>query len=444
MKLKVRPGFPLHGDVHTRTSDGLPGDKSLSHRAALFAVCAEGESRIENFLDSGVTSVLLAALTQLGVSWTLKDGVLVVNGKGLAALDAKGEILYCGNSATTMRLLAGALAASGKAAVLDGSAGLRSRPMERIVIPLREMGVPISAAKNGGAPLVLEEREARIRLRSREIWLSQSSAQVKTCLLLAGLAAEGKTIVHEPAPSRDHSERMLRAMGVEVQQLDPLSIALTPPVQPLQPLQMKLPADFSAAAFLMVAALITPGSNIWLHDVGVNPGRIGLVHALRRMGGKIILVEKGDQGGEPIADIQIQSSNLQAIAIEGDQVVQMIDEFPIFAVAAALAKGRTQVKDAGELRAKESDRIVAIVKQLSKIGVNISERKDGFIIDGVDAMGGGEVDCHGDHRMAMSLAVAGLVCHDEIIVQGAEMVRESFPNFVELFQQLGATMEWQT
>lgn len=442
MRLKVHPGSALKGEIGTCTSNGIPGDKSLSHRAALFAALAEGESRIENFLDSGVTSVLLAALTRLEVSWKLQDGTLVVAGKGIAALDAHGQTLNCGNSATTMRLLAGALAASGKAAVLDGSAGLRARPMERIVSPLREMGVPISAANNGGAPLALEERRADLPLIAREIWLPQSSAQVKTCLLLAGLAAGDVTILHEPAPSRDHSERMLRAMGVQIQSLDRLSIALTPPAQALRPLQMRLPADFSAAAFLIVAALIVPGSDLWLQDVGVNPGRIGLLRALQSMGGLITMLKKGDQGGEPIADIHVQSSHLHAITIEGDLVVQMIDEFPIFAVAAALAEGCSQVNDAGELRVKESDRIAAIVKQLGKISVNIVEKEDGFIIEGAREIGGGEVDCDGDHRLAMSLAIAGLVSRDDIFIRDAEMVKESFPNFVELFQHLGASMEW--
>ncbi len=445
MNLFVQSGNPIRGTVGNQFEIGysLPGDKSLSHRAALFAAMAKGESRIENFLDSGVTRVLLSSLRQLGIQWQLKEKTLLVQGGGLDSFVSNEERLFCGNSATTMRLLAGGLAASGVAVILDGSPGLCARPMGRIVEPLKSMGVPIHASAQGTAPLRIDFRDCSHPLQAREFFLQQASAQVKTCLLLAALAADGESIIHEPAASRDHTERMLASMGVAIQKPDNLTVILQPPSQPLIPLNIQLPADFSAAAFLIVAALITPDSDLWLLNVGVNPGRLGLVEAIRAMGGKIDLHLTKTQAGEDVADIHVQSSTLHGVIVQGDLVVRMIDEFPIFAIAAVLAEGQTEVKDAEELRFKESDRIKAIVQQLSQIGVIAVETKEGFIISGRDSINGGRVNCGGDHRLALAMAVAGSVCRETVLIEGAEMMNESFPNFVDLFNALGGNLVWQ-
>ena len=330
MKLTISPGRPLRGEA------SLPGDKSLSHRAALFAALAEGESVIENFLVSGVTRAMLKALTALGVRWELDGCRLAVWGRGWQNLAAPDGPLDCGNSATTLRLLAGALAAAGVPAVLDGSPGLRRRPMGRIVEPLRAMGADIQPAPGSCAPLVLAARPASRRLTGGTHDLPVASAQVKTCLLLAALAADGPVTLREPSLSRDHTERMLSSMGVGITRLAPQAgtgpgVILQPPSEPLRPLVLTLPGDFSAAAFLIVAALITPGSEVTLRGVGLNPTRTGLLEALQAMGADIQVTPTADRSGEPVGDLRVRHSHLHGGAVSGDLVVRMIDEFPAFA-----------------------------------------------------------------------------------------------------------------
>jgi len=487
MQLTVQSGQSLHGAVT------VPGDKSLSHRAALFAALAEGESVIDRFLVSGVTRAMLDALTALGVAWQVKDQRLTVCSAGLDGWRAPAAPLDCRNSATTIRLLAGAIAATGIDATLDGSAGLRRRPMDRIVEPLRQMGVQITPAANGGAPLRLHGRLPDQRLRAIDYTLPVASAQVKSCLLLAALAADAPVTIREPGPSRDHTERMLRAMGVRVDvhsrteqgsQSSPLqfvangckwnggrssatlvrnaqtnltdkvdqtrsdhgdpstthSVTIHPPSAPLQPLRLQLAGDISSAAFLIVAALITPGSEILIRDVGLNPTRTGLLDALRAMGADIRAGNLRDWSGEPVGDLTVRHSPLHATRVAGDLVVRMIDEFPIFAVAAACAQGVTEVREAAELRHKESDRITAVAKELCAIGVAIEPLPDGFRITG-GAVAGGSVDPHGDHRIAMSCAVAGLVAKQPVAIEGAEIMNESFPAFREILATLGANVE---
>lgn len=434
MNLVVTPGRPLCG------SFTVPGDKSLSHRAALFAALAEGESCVENFLVSGVTAAMLRSLTALGVAWELRDTTLRVDGRGLAGLRAPAVALDCGNSATTLRMLAGAVAAAGVPAVLDGSPGLRKRPMLRIAEPLGRMGAAIATAEGGGAPLRLAGRPAGQRLSALAYTLPVASAQVKTCLLLAALAADGPTHLVEPALSRDHSERMLRGMGVEVTNR-PLpggayAVDLTPPSGPLRPLSGALPGDFSAAAFLIVAATITPGSALTLREVGLNPTRTGLLDALREMGAQIEVTNQRETIGEPVGDLSVRSSPLRGTQIAGERVVRMIDEFPVFAAAAACAESPTVVRDAQELRYKESDRIAALCVELRALGVAAEETPDGFILPG-GGVRGGQVDPHGDHRLAMALAVAGLAADSPVQVGGAEIVRESFPEFIDALGSLG-------
>jgi 3-phosphoshikimate 1-carboxyvinyltransferase len=423
----------------------LPGDKSLSHRSALFAALAEGESKISNFLVAGVTQVLLQALTNLGVDWQLEGSNLQISGHGFGGLISLPEPVNCGHSATSLRLLAGALAAAGLPAVLDGSPNLQRRPMQRIVEPLQKMGVPIEASPNGGPPLRLHLRQAEYPLHPLQYQLPVASAQVKSCLLLAALAASSPTILYEPALSRDHSERMLRSMGVQVTHQawkEGAMVTLTPP-NPLvlQPLSVTLAGDISSAAFIIVAALLIPGSDVTLLEIGLNPTRTGLVKALIEMGADIAITPCGERAGEPVGNIRARSSSLEGISVAGGQVVEMIDEFPAFAVAAACAQGTTLVRDAAELRFKESDRITSVCTQLRMMGVDIQETADGFIVQGGKGLQGGRLQANGDHRLAMALTVAGLAAASPVEVEGAEIISESFPTFVDLMRDLGGVIE---
>jgi len=437
LTLTVHPGIALVGSYHPH------GDKSLSHRAALLAALAEGESQIENFLTAGVTKALLGALSALEVAWKLDGERLRVHGAGFDGLQPPRAAIDCGNSATTMRLLAGALAASGTPATLDGSEGLRRRPMKRIVEPLRLMGVDIQA-EDGHAPLRMATSPRP--LKSLDYALPVASAQVKSCLLLAGLAGDGVTTLFEPGPSRDHTERMLRNLGCQVssEQLETVTgrqyCTRLEPLRPLKlpPLRIKLPGDPSAAAFLLVAASITPGSDVTIRDVCLNPTRTGLLEALQAMGADITVLEKDMWGGEPVGDVHVRHSELHGCRVAGELVVRMIDEFPAFAVAAAYAHGETRVEGAEELRHKESDRIGALCMELQALGAQAYETVDGFIVVGRRSLEGGRVKAHGDHRLAMALAVAGLAAHKPVRVEGAEVVAESFPDFVQVLQTLGA------
>ncbi|MGW8250044.1 MAG: 3-phosphoshikimate 1-carboxyvinyltransferase [Anaerolineales bacterium] len=440
MILTVIPDAPLRGRVR------LPGDKSLSHRSALLAGLAEGESRIANFLVSGVTQAMLGALSALGIAWELQGTQLQVTSAGIHKLQPPIRAIDCGNSATTLRLLAGGLAAAGVPAILTGSQGLRRRPMKRIVEPLQRMGVVIESSA-GKAPLVLNQASGR--LRALDHTLLVASAQVKTCLLLAALAAEGTTTLREPGPSRDHTERMLRSLGIDLvsQRIEASGTAqyitrLTPPDElHLPPIRMELPGDFSAAAFLIVAALVTPGSEIVLADVGLNPTRTGLLDVLQAMGGDILIVNSKEQYGEPLGDLVVRHSTLRGAQVDGSLVVRMIDEFPVFAVAAAYAQGLTVVRQADELRHKESDRISDLCVELGRLGAEVQETADGFSIRGSSWLRGGQVDPHGDHRLAMALAVAGLASQKAVTVQGAEIITESFPGFERTLAELGGRLQ---
>ena len=432
--LTIHPGRPLIGDIT------VPGDKSISHRTALLAALAEGHSLVENYLVSGVTMAMTGALEQLGIGLSVVGNTLQVVGHGLHGFRTPPTSLDCGNSATTLRLLAGALAAAGIPAVLDGSDGLRRRPMDRIVTPLRKMGVPVEAAEGGHAPLRLELRAIQQGLSGGEFYLPVASAQVKSCLLLAGLSADQPLTTTEPHPSRDHTERMLTAMGVQVLTADfGRRVTLTPPRSGLRPLNMVVPGDFSAAAFLIVAALVTPGSVIRMSGVGLNPTRTGLLAALSEMGADIQVENPREQSGEPLGDLVVRHSMLHGVEVAGERVTAMIDEFPVFGVAAAYAHGRTEVSQAEELRLKESDRISALCAELRKLGAAVEEKPDGFIVDGTGGLpGGAQVGAHGDHRLAMALAVAGLAAERPSVVTGAEMMAESFPGFLDALTSLGA------
>jgi 3-phosphoshikimate 1-carboxyvinyltransferase len=404
------------------------GDKSLSHRALLFASLAEGKSVIRRFLIGGVTKAMLRCLADLGVSWSLDETThtLTVEGVGLKGFKTPEKPLYCGNSATTFRLLAGAIAGAGIACTLDGSEGLRKRPMDRIVEPLSILGATIEA-NQGCAPLVFRPAP----MGSINYVLPVASAQVKSCLILAALSGDSPSAIIEPGPSRDHTERMLAAMGARVKSFsEGYGVVVLPQETPLKPLDIELAGDISSAAFLMVAATILPGSDFCLKHVGVNPTRTGIIDALHAMGAKIKLENEGMLAGEPIADIRVQYAPLHGTTVEGDLVVRMIDEFPAFMIAAAMAQGVTCVRDAAELRTKESDRIAMMTAQLKAVGVTMEESPDGFVIHGTGCIpGGAMVAAHGDHRVAMSMALAGLVAEAPITIDGFEMLNESFPDF---------------
>ena len=405
------------------------GDKSLSHRALLFAALAEGESTIRRFLIGGVTRAMLRCLKALGVEWTLDEAqhILKVKGVGLKGFKTPTEPLDCGNSATTFRLLAGAVAGAGIHCVLDGSEGLRKRPMARIIDPLRMLGAEIESP-NQCAPLTFKPAT----MSSLNYVLPIASAQVKSCLLLAALSGNAPTAILEPGPSRDHTERMLAAMGARVKNFsEGYGAVVLPQTEPLQPLDTELAGDISSAAFLMVAATLLPGSDFVLEKVGINPTRTGIVDALRAMGADITFENESEMAGEPVADIRVRAvEQLHATSIQGDLVVRMIDEFPAFMIAAAYASGETVVRDAAELRTKESDRIAIMAANLQRLGVAIEEYPDGFRISGTGKIpGGATVSAHGDHRIAMSMALAGLRAEAPVAIEHFEMLNESFPDF---------------
>lgn len=442
MQMIVSPGNPLQGEVT------LPGDKSLSHRAVLFAALALGQSRIKNFLVSGVTRVMLDSLKAVGIHWSLNGDELVVEGRGLSGWRCPEQTLNCGNSATTMRLLAGAVAATGISAILDGSSGLRKRPMDRIVEPLRQMNVEVNSSEGALAPLTFSPREAGRGLMPIHISMPVASAQVKSCLLLAALAATGESVLREPGPSRDHTERMLRSMGISIASQEIKAgetilyeTRLQPPTRPLSPFAITLPGDISSAAFLVVAALITPGSEITIRGIGLNPTRTGLIEVLKKMGGDIQVINETNQAGEPAGDLVVRYSKLMGTEVKGPLVVRMIDEFSVFGAAASFAEGITVVREASELRYKESDRISTLQEELKKLDVAISEVEDGFTVIGGQLPTGGVVGAHGDHRLAMSLAVMGLAAKHPVIVQEAEMIEESFPDFHGCLSRLGADIK---
>jgi 3-phosphoshikimate 1-carboxyvinyltransferase len=407
----------------------VPGDKSVSHRTALLGAVASGTSYVRRFLASNDGRSTLACLEALGVRHRLDErepgvATLEVDGVGLHGLREADDVLDAGNSGTTLRLLSGLLAGQPFLSVLTGDSSLRSRPVDRIIAPLREMGAALSARDGDRLPPLSIKGGALRGIRYR---LPVASAQVKSAVLLAGLFAEGETVVEEPEATRDHTERLLRAMGAGLEREGP-GVRLAPPAA-LEPLDVEVPGDLSAAAFWIVAAAAHPDAEIVLPGVGVNPTRTGLLDALSMMGANIDVGEQRMAGGEPVADITVRSSRLHGIQADGELVLRMMDEAPAFAVAAAVAEGRTTVRDASELRVKESDRIASLVRELSKMGIAIEEHPEGFAIDGGRPLRGGSVDGGGDHRLTMALAVAGLLAEGETVVADEESVSVSYPGY---------------
>ncbi len=424
----VRPARRLRGEV------AVPGDKSISHRAAILNALASGEAVVQNFLAGDDCLSTLRVLGALGVETDLEEaeGTLHIRGRGLDGLREPDDVLDCGNSGTTMRLMAGVLAGQPFLSVLTGDASLRARPMARVLEPLRAMGARVDG-RDGGRLAPLSVRGGG--LRGVRYQLPVASAQVKSAVLLAALFAEGETVVEEPGPARDHTERMLAAMGAAVEREGP-AVRLTPG-RPLVPLSLRVPNDISAAAFWMVAAAVHPDAEVRLAGVGLNPTRAGVIDVLREMGADIAIEEERTVGGEPVGDIVVRSSRLRGIEIGGELVVRAIDEVPALAVAAAFAEGTTTVRDAQELRVKESDRIATVVAELRRLGVRAEERDDGMVVEG-GGVSGGAADSHGDHRLAMALGVAGLAAATEVRVHNAEAVRISYPGFWRELARLSA------
>ena len=430
MRKTIRSPRRLRGSIEA------PGDKSISHRAAILNAIAEGEATVESFQGGADCLATLRCLKALGVRWDWDEqGTLRIQGGGRFGLRESADVLNAGNSGTTMRLLAGLLAGQPFFSVLTGDASLRSRPMERVVEPLRAMGARIQGRAGGARPPLAIEGGSLRGIRYR---LPMASAQVKSALSLAALYGEGETVLEEPAPSRDHTERMLRAMGVEVLGGGGDGLRVLPLQRELAPLSLRVPGDISAAAFWMVAAAAHSDAEIRLASVGVNPSRSGIIDALTGMGASIALEEERMWGCEPVADIVIRSSSLRGTVVEGSLIPRLIDELPVLAVAACLADGETVVREAGELRLKESDRIRTTVLELRRLGASIQERPDGMVVQGVGCLKGGACGSHGDHRLAMTLAVAGLLAQGETVVRGAEASSVSYPGFWHHLEELSS------
>jgi len=415
----------------------VPGDKSISHRTLLLGCLASGDSRIEGFLPSADCLATLRCVRALDVQVEEHDATtLTIHGGGFHGLRASDAPLDCMRSGTTMRLLAGILAgqSSGVSGRLTGDPQLLRRPMARIVDPLRRMGADI-ATTDGHAPLTIRGR----KLRGYDHTLPVASAQVKSAILLAGLHADGATVVRQPGPARDHTELMLAAMGADID-VDGLIVSLTPGPS-LVPLQLTVPGDISSAAFPLAAAALVPGSEITIEDVGVNPTRTGLLSMLQAMGAEVTIRNLRRQGGEPMANVTVRASGLRGVEVSGETVVRMIDEFPALAAAATQAHGATVVREAEELRVKETDRIAVIASELRKLGARIEPQPDGFVVEGPASLHGGAVDSHGDHRIAMALVVAGLIADGEVVVENSDCIADSFPGFVGAMRGIGAPIE---
>ena len=425
-QLTVKSKVSLRGTV------SVPGDKSISHRALLLGALADGVTQVKGFLPCGDCLATLGCLRALGVGVEAHDETaLTVHGRGLYGLEASAASLHCARSGTTMRLLTGILAGQAFMSVLTGDPQLLRRPMRRVVDPLRQMGAEIEET-NGHAPLTVRGRE----LQGVDHTLVIPSAQVKSALLLAGLYTDGPTTICQSGPARDHTERMLGAMGASIE-TEELSVSLSP--SSLSPLSLLIPGDISSAAFPLVAALLVPESKVTIAGVGIKPTRTGLLDVLQAMGGDITVHNERTQGNEPVADVTARSSTLHGVEVRGDTVVRMIDEFPLLAMAATQAEGTTIVRDAAELRVKETDRIATVVEELRALGARIEMRPDGFAVEGPTVLHGGLVDSHGDHRLAMALAVAGLIAQEGVVIKSTDCISDSFPGFAEVMQKIGAS-----
>jgi len=436
----IRPSGRLKGEVT------VPGDKSISHRAAILAAVASGRSEFSNFPPSLDCLSTLACLEALGVEIQKDDDRLVVVGKEFGSFRPPSEPLFCGNSGTTMRLFCGLLAGCDFEVTLDGDASLRNRPMERVLLPLSQMGLKI--VKSGPPPFTI----AGGKLSGIEYLLPVASAQVKSAVLLAGLQADGKTTVIEKAATRDHTERMLSAMKVPIEVImpnfDPSTlegrlakeqkekrISVTK-VDSLAPLNMEIPGDLSGAAFLLAAAVLVPKSKITIRGVGLNPTRTAFLNVLKRMGAEVSWKVEEERAGEPVGSITARHSPLKGTKVAGEMIPNLIDELPLLACLAASAEGTTVIRDAGELRKKESDRIAAVAANLRKMGAKVGELEDGWAIEGPSELAGTDIETFGDHRIAMAFSVLGLVASGETLISQPECVEVSFSGFFQKLEGL--------
>ena len=401
----------------------VPGDKSISHRAVMFGSLAQGTTKISGFLQGADCLSTIRCFRQMGISIEQKGSDVLVFGKGLHGLSAPSDILDTGNSGTTTRLISGILAGQNFSSTLTGDASIQSRPMNRIMTPLKEMGADITSLKNNGcAPLSIQGTQ----LHGIHYNSPVASAQVKSCILLAGMYADRETKVTEPVLSRNHTEIMLHYFGADMRSFG--TTACISPEPKLTAREVSVPGDISSAAYFIAAGLLTPNSEILLKNVGINPTRDGILKVCRQMGADITLLNKKYQG-EPTADLLIRTSSLHGTVIEGDMIPTLIDELPVIAIMAAFAQGKTIIRDAQELKVKESDRIAVMCENMKRMGADVTPTEDGMIINGGKPLHGAHIDSHLDHRIAMSFAVAGAICDGVLSINGGECVNISYPEF---------------
>ena len=417
---------PLRGEL------AVPGDKSISHRSVMFGALSEGITEAENFLTGADCLSTISCFRQMGISVEQNGTSVVVHGKGLHGLTRPSGIIDAGNSGTTVRLLSGILAGQPFDSMIIGDASIQKRPMKRVMTPLSQMGASITSVhENGCAPLQIKGSP----LHGIHYLSPVASAQVKSCVLLAGLYADTPTSVTEPAISRNHSELMLRYFGADIQCEGTTSTVLPDPRLVGQ--KVNVPGDISSAAYFIAAALLVPGSEVLLKNVGINPTRDGMLRVVRAMGGDVTLVNENTDGAEPCADLLIRSSSLHATTIEGELIPTLIDELPVIAVLAAFAEGTTVIKDAAELKVKESDRIAVMTENLKRMGADVEPTDDGMIIHGGRPLHGATISPYLDHRIAMSFAVAALAADGETDIQDADCVKISYPGFYTDLEGLG-------
>jgi 3-phosphoshikimate 1-carboxyvinyltransferase len=433
--LVARKAGPLKGTVR------VPGDKSISHRAIMFGGIASGDTTVHGLLEGEDVYRTIVALRQLGATIHRDGEAWRVRGTGVGRLTEPEAPLDMGNSGTSARLLIGLLGTQPFTSVLTGDASLRRRPMERVITPLERMGATFMTRAGGRLPLAVRGAETPLSLQYR---LPVASAQVKSAVLLAGLGASGITSVIEPVRTRDHTERLLRAFGasvtVETDETDGADVISVGGLPSLKGIKIVVPGDISSAAFLVVAALLCPDSDLTLQGVGLNPRRTGLVTTLLEMGASIALQNQREEGGEPVADLHVTSSLLKGVTVPPDRAPSMIDEYPVLAMAAACALGTTRMRGLGELRVKESDRLTLVAEGLKACGVNVRVEKDDLIVEGQGGgvKGGATIPTHLDHRIAMSFLILGLVADEPIRIDDGRMIATSFPGFVDLMTGLGA------
>ena len=417
---------PLRGEL------AVPGDKSISHRSVMFGTLSEGITEAENFLTGADCLSTISCFRQMGISVEQNGTSVIVHGKGLHGLTRPSGIIDAGNSGTTVRLLSGILAGQPFDSMITGDASIQKRPMKRVMTPLSQMGASITSVhENGCAPLQIKGSP----LHGIHYLSPVASAQVKSCVLLAGLYADAPTSVTEPAISRNHSELMLRYFGADIQCEGTTSTVLPDPRLVGQ--KVNVPGDISSAAYFIAAALLVPGSEVLLKNVGINPTRDGMLRVVRAMGGDVTLVNENTDGAEPCADLLIRSSSLHATTIEGELIPTLIDELPVIAVLAAFAEGTTVIKDAAELKVKESDRIAVMTENLKRMGADVEPTDDGMVIHGGRPLHGATINPYLDHRIAMSFAVAALAADGETKIQDADCVKISYPGFYTDLEGLG-------